>query len=813
MIQNYSKPGTRIYQTLEVTTTPVADMLSAVCVGPAYDLYRYGIDSIPTATYNGAATGTGSVPGIVLYSSATHATELDQASIELYATDIAAPRFPGVFQANELFKTTQENVYNTTKNLMVLNGSTEALDPELGGEPIRVGDYIASAGEALTEFAPANKNFVVKAKIVELIGKPIDSSISAIQAVNASAITDAKPTIPAIATYLGLNPISVTITTVKGGSGAAVEYIATSPSYATSCKITNDNRALWDGTGLSIEPPTTGVSTVGSIFSFTATPATRSAVTFTGFRTDIPIPEFAGLHGDVGLGNIYNIYRFFTGKVDSTATASWRYDSASNAIILNGPISLNVPNKTSTTTVCSVNMGSISVQYRNLALGDYNEDVIHIGSNQDIINYFGVIDPMNTLAYGCYCALQGVTNNTTEAKGVYAIRTNGTDLESFKNAWLQTETNDYTYIFNILTHDYSILKEAQTFVQECSTPFKKHWRTMCIGLKDMDVSGQIIDPPASGYWQGMLSDSSSISLDDVITILNPEFNVNTVTSGGVETSIVAGDILRVGATGNFTIKRILAHNMVQLSTPFTGTVNMLGTISFVKSNSALARLNWVSDQAQSYNDRRVWGVWCSNPVSSLTGTVVDCMFAASEVAGIASAVPPQQGLTNFDLSTVRALPDMYIAYTEDQLNKAASNGVCLISQDTKNGPCYVRHQLTTETDKGSMYYEISFTKNFDNISYQVKEIFDSYVGKRNVIERTLNDIKTAEQFLLDGLMNTSIGQELIGPQLVEYQNLTVQQDPVMKDRVIMSVEYGLPSPLNYLVIYQYAYVASVTITA
>ena len=138
----------------------------------------------------------------------------------------------------------------------------------------------------------------------------------------------------------------------------------------------------------------------------------------------------------------------------------------------------------------------------------------------------------------------------------------------------------------------------------------------------------------------------------------------------------------------------------------------------------------------------------------------------------------------------------------------AAGGVLIITQDNKYGLPYIRHQLTTDPIHGSLYSEMSITRNLDNISYGVADVIRGYCGKANVTTTSLPHLRAALLDVLNGFTQDSVN-DLIGPSLVRFYDLTVQQDPKHKDTVIVNVVYELPLPMNNIKVYQMVYAATV----
>jgi hypothetical protein len=237
----------------------------------------------------------------------------------------------------------------------------------------------------------------------------------------------------------------------------------------------------------------------------------------------------------------------------------------------------------------------------------------------------------------------------------------------------------------------------------------------------------------------------------------------------------------------------------------------------VKADSPVNAGEYVAAIAEKLNNRRFTVVYCDRGTvgvedadGDMRQMIVPNRFLAATVAGIASAVVPQAPITRTEITTIDAATRMYTQYTQLMLDNIAKHGVLLITQDVKNQPCYIRHQLTTETDKGSLYYEESCTRNLDNISYSVVDVLEGYIGKSNVTPSALRSIMNSVTDVLTSFTQDS-PNDLIGPSLINWTDLTVEQDPVFKDRVIVRVKLYLPLPLNNIKMYEMAYAADVTV--
>ena len=142
------------------------------------------------------------------------------------------------------------------------------------------------------------------------------------------------------------------------------------------------------------------------------------------------------------------------------------------------------------------------------------------------------------------------------------------------------------------------------------------------------------------------------------------------------------------------------------------------------------------------------------------------------------------------------------------MDEIAAGGILIVTQDNKDGVPYIRHQLTTDATHGSLYSEMSVTRNLDNISYAVADVIKGYCGKANVTTTSLPHLKAAILDVLNGFTQDSVN-DLIGPSLVRFYDLSIKQDPKQLDTVIIRVTYELPLPMNNIKVYQVVYAAKV----
>lgn len=446
------------------------------------------------------------------------------------------------------------------------------------------------------------------------------------------------------------------------------------------------------------------------------------------------------------------------------------------------------------------------------------EDIVEITTVDDIQSNFGTIDIGNDLAYGCYCALRG-----SAGRPIYAIRTGGIDVDAFTAAMKKTEFDSSVYSFAPLTEDSAVADKVVEFNAGMSEPDVKMWRRTLIGvdapgeyvLTDKDNEGKTLKLTAS------MPNNQSHESYYPVTFTVPtgtQFDLRAIALEGSYVALHPGDIVRVTIANTIydciatAVSSTTVETMCKTSTGVITSQDQPIAVELVKRDSVANTIEYVGTTAKKYSSRRASVVFCDGgtTIEDDRVVVVPNRFLAAEIAGISSAVVPQQSITHTVIQGINKASNMYSRYTTAQLDDIASQGVLIITQDTKGTDCYIRHQLTTEMDKGNLYFEESCTRNLDNISYALADIVNKYIGRANVTTAALRAIKIDITAALTEFTQNST-DDMVGPSLVDWDNLEVYQDPKFKDRVIINVNLYLPLPLNNIKLFAMAYVATVSI--
>lgn len=312
---------------------------------------------------------------------------------------------------------------------------------------------------------------------------------------------------------------------------------------------------------------------------------------------------------------------------------------------------------------------------------------------------------------------------------------------------------------------------------------------------DVVSSSSTIDASAYG---AVLSKIENI---DMVQFLAPVFGQSLMYGSGstnqVQTivdSVRQLALAHVEAMSNETEKK---WRRCYFGCPYMSGVSSLTTTAAIQSA--------IVQQAVASNSDRLILVWTDNAryLTDSGTSVLNNDYVAAMVAGLRSSKLPQQGLSRESVSGISSIPKMYTLWNNQSLDDIAEQGVFIITQDYKDSDIYIRHQLTTDTNGGILYWEDSVGVNVDEISYAARDIVNPYIGKRNATVDTLNEINNKWYAALLERTNSNIADPQIGPQIVQIVDGSVRTfvHSTLKDRIVLTATLVIPLPINTIVVY------------
>lgn len=488
-------------------------------------------------------------------------------------------------------------------------------------------------------------------------------------------------------------------------------------------------------------------------------------------------------------------------QAPDTAWTAW-----AEGISIRNDLALEVSGRDEDYTWCPVKTsakGKVFAHWRGLVPAVSGETIKLYRNEADIKTKFGIEDLENPACMAALVAFRG-----SQGKGVYATRLATNDLAGYVAVLRQAERVDGIYALAPATNDLTVQQAVRDHVGKCSQDDWKLWRRAYVS---------VVSP---GTYALVTTDTDGEDVTGTITS-NGSGNVVLTSAGAnfVTNGVRPGDLIRtsynVDEWGNptyttYTVDAITSDDEVLLLTGPSSPITPAVKLEIWRPDTSLSQAEFVGNRAESFADRRVCVVWADNPLTiNSAGSLVaaPAYYLAAEIAGLRSALLQQQGLTYTELDyALDRAPSMFTRFTQEDLNLAASKGVMVVTQEGEDGPCFIRHQLTTKTTLGSLYYEDSVGYNLDIISYGFKDVLQPYIGKQNATPETLSSIDTKIRTLLSGFKAVSQDSTVLGPPLLGYSyngvpdSFLLEIDANLRDRINSGVSLELPLPVNSIVV-------------
>ena len=440
--------------------------------------------------------------------------------------------------------------------------------------------------------------------------------------------------------------------------------------------------------------------------------------------------------------------------------------------------------------------GSLYVEYRAL-LREYTSSIFSISNIDDVVSSLGPIVPDNPLALGVYKALQNSADAT-----VYFMGVESDDVAGYSKVLSKATLSDKLYSLVPLTFDDTIHGLVDAHVDEMSTENRKRWRIAFLAA-ETSFENAILwggNHPTNGVWNATITDDTRAVGTQYTRVEFTEF-------ANLLGTVAVGDEIRfnfdIDAWGNEThtsavVAELESNQVLYLDAAQPAAITTAVKMEIYHPLSTSEQASKLAETSAAYADRRMYAVYPD--VLFNEGVAEPGYFAAAGVAGLASSVVPQQGLTNTEVAGFDDVPAIYSIFSEDDLNTMAEGGTLIVAQELPGGPVFIRHQISTNQRSGVLAKtELSMVKNFDSISYYFANKLSPYIGKYNVTPALVDHLRTE---ILSGInfLSSFTGVGLLSPQVIKENSeiVLIQQHPTLADTIIANVNLNLPAPLNVI---------------
>lgn len=208
-------------------------------------------------------------------------------------------------------------------------------------------------------------------------------------------------------------------------------------------------------------------------------------------------------------------------------------------------------------------------------------------------------------------------------------------------------------------------------------------------------------------------------------------------------------------------------------------------------------LNTITDSFSSQRVVMTWPneVYVTDLTNQLTGerSRQHGQYLACAVGGMIAGLPSHQGFTYIGIGGIEQIFNSNFYFTDDQITELAQGGWYVFLQDSESSLPYSAHEVTTDPSSYSTG-ELMAVKNFDYIALFFKEILESFLGRYNIIEETMELIRDSINTGAETLQLRKyprIGAPLISADITKLEQLASEVD-----QLEMYVEVEQPKVLN-----------------
>lgn len=449
---------------------------------------------------------------------------------------------------------------------------------------------------------------------------------------------------------------------------------------------------------------------------------------------------------------------------------------------------------------------SIHLGYRALRV-DLSQTVLDIEGELDRESRLGEASAENPLSLGVQLALA----NTVGIIKALSISENTSEGYAIAKDILESDNSVYALV--PLTMEDSILATYATHVKQMSTPEEGAWRVLVCStaLPTQNYLAGSATAPAAAYVRQVTVGSVTYFIDPDVDFLAAgvvSTDMITVNTFGIDegdnlpTGTVPGDFI-----GSWQVVAVIDSNTVQVEwADGTYDFNCTNTSQsngqflpyYVYRNMTVAeQAKYVKLVSQTAASNRVWNIMPDSVSVMINGVETPNMpgyYLAAAHAGMVAGFPVQQGFTNIGVAGIADLQHANYYFSRTNLNSMAEGGTCLYVQAVQGGTPYCRHALTTDVSVLE-YREQLKVKNWDFLSYFYRDKLKSFIGTWNITPEMLNTVRAT--IIAGSELLMSQKKPKIGPPLLSYNIVTLQQNPVNKDRVTIKIRVELVSPANY----------------
>jgi hypothetical protein len=443
--------------------------------------------------------------------------------------------------------------------------------------------------------------------------------------------------------------------------------------------------------------------------------------------------------------------------------------------------------------------GTLYVEYREW-LSELADEVNSVQSVAELDKIKGQLHPDNPLKWGVYKALSN--SNGTVVK--YTAVTEPADLDSWVQVLERIKGRDDMYNLVPLTYDTRVHNLYAAHIGGESNEYANNWKAGFFALQAV-TSKLLVGEGAriTGVAGLTMPEPVLATLSDDPNATNTQYTLLQVSAGSgyfITNEVQPGDLVRylytVDGFGEeqyqeFVVDQVLSENSLLLFSGADAPVTVAQRVEIHHNLNRNEIADDIAERAGALSNRRVCAVWPDQVGEA--GTLMAGYFLAAALAGLASGVVPQQGLTNVEVAGFDDFTRSYKYFNETQLNRMAEAGVWIVTED-RDGTPHTRHALTTDNLDLNRREEM-IRRNVDSISYLFLRRLRPYIGRTNATPTMVRKLEYEVTKIIDFFKTNGNTLEL-GSQLIDGTIRTLRIHPLLRDRIEIVLDLVVPAPLN-----------------
>jgi hypothetical protein len=426
-------------------------------------------------------------------------------------------------------------------------------------------------------------------------------------------------------------------------------------------------------------------------------------------------------------------------------------------------------------------------------LPDMASTVHTISDTAELDDIPGALHPDNELKWAIFLSLQNA--NGSEVK--YTAVANPNDNDSWIDVIELIVGRTDVYGIVPLTTDTTILGLFAAHVDAQSTPQAGRWRSMWLQLV-AESTVAVVDETTStdeGVILATIEDDPTVDGDQFIIVNVPADNGEFITDG-----VRPGDIMRYSFDDDgwgdsiydeYVVDQVITEGTLRLTSGPDAAVGVAKKMEIYRNLNATALAAQLATKAGNYASRRVKAVWPDTVGSG--GTTFAGYHLCAALAGLRSGSPPNQGLTNVEISGIDEVDRTVDLFNKTQLDAMALGGVWIVTQVN---PIVTRHELTTAGFGDLLTQEEMVTSNVDSMSFLFQSRVEDLIGRANVTPGTIDIIENRIMGIIEFFKEVRV--ESLGGQLIDGEIISIRQHTILKDRIVVELVLTVPVPMNTL---------------